>query len=121
MSALPHGYCPHCLGNVAVRVGGEVREHRELDIRHSDPATALAAVCPGSGEQARRLGDLEERLLDAGAVHEAAAVTARAIKGGAYPNAVSVAGGLAHLRVAGLVDAAPGVVDGRRVSVWWLR
>lgn len=51
---LPRGQCPVCRQDVAVRRGGEIREHR---------ARSGAAVCKGSGKPAAK--PLSERLQDA--------------------------------------------------------
>jgi hypothetical protein len=47
MTPLPRGRCPVCGDNVAVRVNGEIREHR----RHRD-----VPACEGSGQLALEVG-----------------------------------------------------------------
>lgn len=52
MSALPRGTCPACGADVALRKGGQVREHRVyLPQSEQDPSTHLGrtTVCEGSG------------------------------------------------------------------------
>jgi hypothetical protein len=54
-SALPRGRCPDCRGDVALRKGGLVREHRIYRAQaEQDPTTHLARtrLCPGSGKKA---------------------------------------------------------------------
>lgn len=52
MSALPRGRCPVCTKDVALRVGGQIREHYVYRAqRDQDPTTPLGRVrvCKGSG------------------------------------------------------------------------
>jgi hypothetical protein len=55
MAPLPRGRCPVCGGDVALRKGSLVREHRVyLPQAEQDPSTPLGRtrVCEGSGRRA---------------------------------------------------------------------
>lgn len=63
MTALPRGRCPHCDRDVALRRGGQTREHR---LPADPPVHAQTGrLCPGSGEMhvARQL-TVDEVLAD---------------------------------------------------------
>lgn len=56
MPPLPRAQCPVCHGQVAVRRGGQLREHQ--DHRHELYGVGRGAVvpkCPGSGKTAMEL------------------------------------------------------------------
>jgi hypothetical protein len=55
VSALPRGICPVCESDVALRVNGTLREHRDARAAtYGVPGAVregMVPVCPGSGEE----------------------------------------------------------------------
>jgi hypothetical protein len=71
MTALPRAECPVCHGDVALRAGGQLREHRD----HRDPMYGVGGghvpLCPASGNHiedpmCRKCGCTDNRACDEG-------------------------------------------------------